>query len=146
MSYQDTQALKTNMFSVFLPTFLAIIFAVPMAAVMSYMLIHSERSLAENNQTANTSISASAPMCVAPVESESEESASASASVGHGHLVYGSMLPSLSTGSVTQNSYETNTTTTYYDSYNTGSYNKTWTTSMSNTQSWEDNDTNTQSW
>jgi hypothetical protein len=136
MSQLDTQMLKTNMFSIFLPTFLAIMFAVPMAVAMAYFVIRADHSYALNDQNANTSISAAAsvPMCVVPADEAGTEGSSAA---GHGHgLVFGPMMPALSTGSISQVSHETNNIYTYYDSFNSGSYN--------NTQSWTDN--NTQSW
>jgi hypothetical protein len=152
MSQQNAQALKTNMFSIFLPTFLAIMFAVPMAAVLSFVVLRADRSSAEAVQTANTGVQY---MCVdpkmspAPHTDSDSEGAAPSGSMGSAPVAFGPMMPALSTGSITQNS--TTITTTSYDYSVSGSYNNTqsWvdshnrtiTSTRSNTQSWSDSST-----
>jgi len=136
MSYQDTQALKTNMFTIFLPIFLAIALAVPIAAFVSFAITRSDHAYAANDQNANTSITAAAPMCVVPAHSHADSDSEPTVGGYGAGFVYGHMMPALQSGNISQTTTEN--TYTYYDSFNTGSYN--------NTQSWEDNDTNTQSW
>jgi len=137
MSQQNAQALKTNMFSIFLPTFLAIMFAVPMAAVLSFIVLRTDRSSAEAVQTANTGVQYA---CIAPATTSVvvPTGSAAPESVGTPMYYGGAITLPMSTGAITQNS--TTITTTSYDYSVTGSYN--------NTQSWTSTDSheNTQSW
>lgn len=146
MSQQNAQALKTNMFSIFLPTFLAIMFAVPMAAVLSFVVLRADRSSAEAVQTANTGVQYACVAPAAPAAPAHSDSDSDVAPVHGGPVAFGPMMPALSTGSITQNS--TTITTTTYDNSVTGSYNnsqswvdshnRTTTSTRTNTQSWSD--------